>query len=471
MNNHDEETRAETGAAPRTAPPPACDLLPGWFTGKAVNEPAFCQAFLAGHPLAYVERAFFTPAGRLADENQLRAEIYRMLEPYILTGISKKVDSLISALRIKAQGIELPPQADRIHLANGTLFLDGTFREGQDEIVRSRLPVRYVPDAPPPERWLRFLSELLHPEDIPTLQEYIGYCLIPSNAGQRMLIIKGSGGEGKSQVGSVLLRLFGINAKDGSVSKVSENAFARADLEHILLMIDDDMRLEALKQTNYVKSMVTARGRMDLERKGVQSYQGWMYARIIAFSNGDLTALYDRSDGFFRRQLILTTLPRPADRADDAELADKLCAELEGIFLWAFEGLRRLIRSGYRFTESDLARANLKAAKRDANNIELFMESDGYVVRDRRRSITSKQLVGAYQTWCDENAYPAMKNRTLIEYLILHQGRFGIAYSNSVINPAGRRVRGFVGLGAAIRPLHPMGTWQEVHDDEDPFIT
>ena len=138
----------------------------------------------------------------------------------------------------------------------------------------------------------------------PTLQEYIGYCLIPSNKGQRMMVIKGSGGEGKSQIGTVLSHLFGCNAKDGSVGKVSENRFARADLEHIHLLIDDDMRMEALRQTNYVKSLVTAQGRMDLEKKGKQSYQGWMFARLLAFSNGDLQSLYDRSDGFYRRQLI-----------------------------------------------------------------------------------------------------------------------------------------------------------------------
>ena len=40
---------------------------------------------------------------------------------------------------------------------------------------------------------------------------------------------------------------------------------------------------------------------MDLERKGKQSYQGWMCARLLAFSNGDLQALFDRSDGFYRR--------------------------------------------------------------------------------------------------------------------------------------------------------------------------
>lgn len=60
-------------------------------------------------------------------------------------------------------------------------------------------------------------------------------------------------------------------------------------------MIDD------LKQTNYVKSLVTAKGKMDLEKKGQQSYQGHMFCRLLAFSNGDLQSLYDRSDGFYRR--------------------------------------------------------------------------------------------------------------------------------------------------------------------------
>ena len=35
-----------------------------------------------------------------------------------------------------------------------------------------------------------------------------------------------------------------------------------------LRCVDDDMRMEALRQTNYVKSIVTAQGQMDLERKG-----------------------------------------------------------------------------------------------------------------------------------------------------------------------------------------------------------
>lgn len=80
-------------------------------------------------------------------------------------------------------------------------------------------PIAYNPQAEKPVVWLRFLSDLLYPEDIPTFQEYIGYCLVPSTKGQRMMILKGEGGEGKSQIGPVLARLFGCNMKDGSIAK------------------------------------------------------------------------------------------------------------------------------------------------------------------------------------------------------------------------------------------------------------
>ncbi|MFS4463678.1 hypothetical protein ACMDB9_12590, partial [Faecalibacterium wellingii] len=79
-------------------------------------------------------------------------------------------------LKLAAQVEDFPPVTDRIALANGTLYLDGTFQEGKLEIVRNRLPVKYDPKAPQPSHWLRFLSNLLYPEDIPTVQEFIGYC-------------------------------------------------------------------------------------------------------------------------------------------------------------------------------------------------------------------------------------------------------------------------------------------------------
>ena len=121
------------------------------------------------------------------------------------------------------------------------------------------------------------------------MQEYIGYCLIPSNKGQRMMVIKAAArGQEPDRRGAV--RLVRQQYERWQHRQNFENRFARADLEHILLCVDDDMRMEALRQTNYVKSIVTAQGKMDLERKGKQSYQGWMSSRLLAFSNGDLQA-------------------------------------------------------------------------------------------------------------------------------------------------------------------------------------
>ena len=390
---------------------------------------------------------------------------------YASTSVPKKISNIIELLKITAHIDDFPPQTDRIHVANGTLFLDGSYFASNDEIVRSRFPVAYNTSAPSPEVWLRFLSSLLYEDDIPTLQEYIGYCLIPSNKGQRMMVIKGSGGEGKSQIGTVLSHLFGCNVKDGSVGKVSENRFAHADLEHIHLLIDDDMRMEALRQTNYVKSLVTAQGRMDLEKKGRQSYQGWMFARLLAFSNGDLQSLYDRSNGFYRRQLILTTRERQPDRVDDPDIAEKMCCELEGIFLWAFEGLQRLVANHFRFTESARSRSNREAVKQDANNVLLFMEAGDYIRLTPEGKVGSQELYEIYTVWCRENGFSPLKNRSFSEFLIANQKKYSIEHSNNLTNLVGRRVWGFTGIKPVLRlPLRTADGWQRDCADDNPFI-
>ena len=268
-----------------------------------------------------------------------------------------------------------------------------------------------------------------------------------------MMVIKGSGGEGKSQIGVVLSAIFGGYMKDGSIAKVSENRFARADLEHQLLMVDDDMKMEALKQTNYVKSIVTAQGKMDLERKNRQSYQGWMFCRLLAFSNGDLQSLYDRSNGFYRRQLILTTKEKSPDRMDDPDIADKMKAEAEGILLWMFEGLQRLIANKFQFTESERTRNNREYVKRDSVNLLEFMEDEGFVRLHADCGASSKEIYETYAMWCEENAMTPMKPRSVSDFLVANEKKYNLEHTNTIINAAGRRVWGFLGIELLVKPF------------------
>ena len=423
---------------------------PVWIAGDKINEVQFCKSFLEQYPMICINDTFFTVNGRVTDENRLRKQILNWIKPYVTAGIPKKINNLLDTMRVMSYSEPLPAYTDRIHLANGTYFLSGEFDPVKDFCI-NRLPAAYNPNAATPTKWLAFLDQLLYPEDIATLQEYMGYCLIPTTKGQQMLFLVGKGGEGKSRVGLVMRAILGDNMNTGSIQKVEISPFARADLEHLLVMVDDDMKLEALPQTNHLKTIVTAEMEMDLEKKGEQSYQGMLYARLMAFGNGALRALYDHSDGFYRRQLILSAKPKDKSRWDDPFIAEKLCSEAEGIFLWALEGLKRLIQNGYHFTKSERTQANIEASMREGNNILDFMDSEGYFLFKADDWITSKDFYEVYVMWCDDNAEKPLVRKTFINFLRSKEQKYNLEYNNYGHNREGRRVWGFLGIRSLLK--------------------
>ena len=124
----------------------------------------------------------FTVDGVVDDIDRIRKEIFDMLSPYISTGLPQRASRLLETIKLCCFSEPLPRDEGVIHLANGTYHLDGGFSE-EKVFCTNRLAVSYDADTPKPERWLSFLSELLDEEDIPTLQEYMGYMLIPSHKG------------------------------------------------------------------------------------------------------------------------------------------------------------------------------------------------------------------------------------------------------------------------------------------------
>lgn len=424
---------------------PKLHAVPEWFDGKRINEVLFSLDFLDRYPMKCINGQLFTEDGAVEDEEWAKQLILNEIRDCITTGLHKRVSNLLEVIKLQAYSQPLPMETDRIHVGNGVYFLDGRFLQVKN-FCANRLTVNYNPSAQKPERWLRFLSELLEPEDIPTLQEYLGYCLIPSTKGQKMMMILGRGGEGKSRIGLVLKAMLGRSMNTGSIQKVESNRFARADLENRLLMVDDDMDMNALPKTNYIKSIVTAEAAMDVERKGVQSYQVQLCVRFLCFGNGALSSLYDHSDGFYRRQLILTTRNRPADREDDPFLVEKMCEELEGIFLWCLEGLHRLIRNNYHFTVSKKGAENVETVKRNNNNIIEFLHSTGYIQFRADAEASSKALYDAYTLWCEDNACHRLSASRLSSELAQNEALYNVEYTNNIYLSGGRRVRGFVGI-------------------------
>ncbi|SFC12296.1 putative DNA primase/helicase [Butyrivibrio sp. YAB3001] len=420
---------------------------PVWFDVKthSIDEVEYCAWFMGKHPIKFVGGIFYDIDGLLSEE-KLRKEIVDDLKPYVKTAIVRKANQILDALRYEALCDTLPRHTDRVHFKNGTYYLDGGFVP-EKEFCCNRLPINYNPDAKEPKVWLKFLEQLLYPEDIATLQEFMGYAFIPTTKAQVMLMLIGSGGEGKSRVGFMERNLLGDNMNVCSISKLSTDRFSAADQEGKLLMIDDDTKTEALTDTGLLKSIVTMEDKMDLERKGKQSYQGYLYVRIMVFGNGTLNSLYDKTDGFYRRQIVLRVKEKPADRIDDRELSEKLALETEGVALWALEGLKRLVKNGFHFTISERTKQNQAEMRRDEDSIMDFFDSEGYVTFDEEALCSTKDLYEAYRLWGEDNLVKVRSESSFSKELRQRADKLGLTYMKNV-SIDGKTSRGYKGLYA-----------------------
>ena len=141
---------------------------------------------------------------------------------------------------------------------------------------------------------------------------------------------------------------------------------------------------------------------------------------------------------------------KPEDRVDDPFLADKLCAEAEGIFLWCLAGLKRLTENNFRFTESEGAKANREEARRDADNVIPFLRSEGYIRLNAEGAIPSAELYAIYKQWCEDNAVKPLSARTVSVTLKRHAEEFRLEHDNHIVNRKGREVNGFRGIEGVI---------------------
>lgn len=422
---------------------------PTWLCGSKINEVEYARLLRLEKPMIWTDKAFFGVEGRIWDEDSLRQRMYRDISKYINNKVSAQIESMMHTLQMEcADTLEL--EENVIHVANGTYRLKEGFAP-MKYICRSRLPVRFDPCLPNPHLWLEFLNQLLEPEDIKTLQEFMGYCLIPTTAAQKMLIITGRGGEGKSRIGYVMRGLLGENMCQGSIAKLEASPFALADLQHKLLMVDDDLRIEKLPSSNTIKTIITAEQPLDLERKGVQSYQGTVYARLMAFGNGSLRAARDNSYGFFRRQIILSAKPKAPDRVDNPYLGRLLLQERDQIFLWCLTGLNRLIEQDYQFTMSRRSRVNLSEAMLEVNPVVSFLRAKRYLIYGEEYCASTNHLYETFCDWCKENGIQPIGKNAFSKALHQEAESLGLRFDYNIPVENNKKARGYRGIAIAQR--------------------
>jgi len=207
------------------------------------------------------------------------------------------------------------------------------------------------------------------------------------------------------------------------------------------------LQLEALPSTGYIKTLVTIQTPTDIEFKNKQSFSEKLYARFLCFGNGSIKSLRDKSYGFSRRMIVLSTKPVPKDRIKNPQISEGILSEKEGIFNWMYGGLQRLLANNYQFSLSEKAKLNAAELASDNCNIIEYLSAQDTVIFSESVEISSAILHDSYLKWCCENALEAIKREPFITWIKSNQEKYNVSYTNHIKVTGGKYVRGFKGIG------------------------
>ena len=306
-------------------------------------------------------------------------------------------------LLVRKDSRELNPNKYIINVKNGLYnVLEDTLLPHNPQYCSTvQLQVRYNKEAQCP-MFIKFLEESMEGdmEQVALIQEMLGYFLIPATSAQKCFVIVGAAKAGKSTLLRVLneILLGAENVSNVSWQSLNE-PFKLAELFGKLANIFADLPTKNIDDNGIFKSLV-GEDHLTAERKYQHPFTFQSTARLL-FSCNSIPANYgDRSEGFYRRLIIIRFNHSVPQEKVDTSLIEKFKMEADGIFFFALEGLRRLMRQEYKFSETEVNREELQRYREASDSIVSFVKE--CCVMDTKYTTYSGEAFNAYQNYCNE---------------------------------------------------------------------
>lgn len=414
---------------------------------KRINYPNIVQAIGESNDLISVERILYSPDGVISDM-RMRKDISDSLVAAGWTDVLDVPTSrILNSLKDTFHCDRLPVDKNVIPFANGDLHIgerEWVFREGEKKHGAYRLSVDFIQEDLPMPWFSKWVNDVFVSEDITTLQELLGYCLVPVTTAQEAFILVGEAGVGKSVLTNLLASIFGNAYQELSIKELAQNRFYSSLVENKLVIYDDDLHTEALAETGIFKKIITANQEITAERKYEQPHKFIPYCTIIANSNDMIKTLYDDSDGFYRRLHPIHVKDKDPQRRNISNMDELVASEKEAIVRWALKGLRRVMANNYKISWSSRSKEYMGSEKEKELPFPNFINTvfefgDNY-------TITTEQICKAYKTWCKQNAIQELSVRRLQNWLGANAEKYHIKKTSI----GERRLKGYSGL--TIRP-------------------
>ncbi len=342
-----------------------------------------------------------------------------------------------------------------IHLANGVMV----FRSGDFELhpfspewrARNRSPIPFDENA----KCDRFLDELVlpavQPDDVELLQKFTGQMLLGDNRSQRILILDGEGGRGKTQFANVMQGLVGLSNVTQLRTKHLGERFElfRFVKKTLLVGVDVEADFLSTKGAAVLKGLVGGDWHDAEQKGGTGSFQIQGRFNVLITSNTRLRVRLQGDLSAWKRRLTIVRYeaPPPGKKIPDFG-AHLIRTEGSGILNWALLGAQKLLTEipdeGGDLVLTDRQQDLVDSLLAESESLRHFLQ-DAVAVK-QFGDVTVSELIEAYADYCPERRWQAMpitEIQSRLEGLMLEL--FGVTKCHD-IQRNGKSQRGFSGV-------------------------
>jgi putative DNA primase/helicase len=329
-------------------------------------------------------------------------EYVEILNPKVKTHTVNEIIQKIKR-RTYTNRNEFDHHTDIVNVQNGLLNIwTGELSEHSPDFLSIvQLPILYDSNAKCPTI-LRFLGQVLHPQDVFTAMEIIGYLLYRAAIYEKAVMLYGNGDNGKGVFIKLIEAFVGSeNCSHVALQELDNDKFASADLCGKIVNTFADLKSQKLLTTGNFKTLVSGDSVRAQERYGKPfSYRN--SAKLI-YSTNKIPDSDDKSYAYFKRWLILSFDKVFQGTSKDTNLTNKLTKpnELSGLLNLALIALRQLRKDGG-FRDISVEKVR-KEYEYNANTVKAFLD-DRYVIDLTLADyvIPTVYLYNEYENFCQE---------------------------------------------------------------------
>lgn len=302
---------------------------------------------------------------------------------------------------------------------NGTLEIEtGNFRDfSPSDYCSIIMDYDYDPDATCPV-WESFIEDVTdyEPRRQEILQFIPGYVLMPDCRYQKVFLLTGKGGNGKSVYLEIIQKLFG----ERNISHVEPSGltkdFQRIRLRSSLLNVGTDINSNFSNGEIREWIIKISDGTAIQACYKMKDYVDFFTRSKLVYACNEIPTAeivkgLDRRFQFVHFPCSYVETPDPKNRLQkqkDINILNKLTRELPGIFNWAYAGYKLLNTVGY-FTDAPEQEELLQQFKRTSNPILVFCED-----RDFRSSMSREEVYSVYTYWCEETGHKPLSREKFL---------------------------------------------------------